>query len=365
MFFLQHAAEGSANAPARMPVCDEAAVHLEIALLAGQPELRLAEVQRALAADRNLAAWAIATAETRLGRTINRADEAGQWLVERLAIELGGIIVGETDEPPSAAISWRLPALVELLARQQFEHANFERRLEQKKLEAMKELAYGASHEINNPLANIAARAQTLMSDEQDPERRQKLNAIHRQAMRAHEMISDLMLFARPPKLNRTTFDTAGFVRKVVAALEGLARENGVSIELHQSAGAEEIFADETQLGVAFHALVTNAIEAVDEGGQVWVAVKRVEFENQSLVEITVRDNGPGISAEVRQHMFDPFFSGREAGRGLGFGLSKCWRIVTDHGGQLIVESPAGGGAEISLLLPLAANAADLPLRMC
>ena len=66
---------------------------------------------------------------------------------------------------------------------------------------ALKELAYGASHEINNPLANIAARAQTLLEDEPDPERRRKLTAIHRQAMRAHEMIADLMLFARPPKL--------------------------------------------------------------------------------------------------------------------------------------------------------------------
>jgi C4-dicarboxylate-specific signal transduction histidine kinase len=57
--------------------------------------------------------------------------------------------------------------------------------------------------------------------------------------------------------------------------------------------------------------------------------------------------------------MFDPFYSGREAGRGLGFGLSKCWRIVTDHGGQVVVHCPAGGGAEVSILLPLAINAAN------
>ena len=71
---------------------------------------------------------------------------------------------------------------------------DFEQRLEREKLEALKELAYGASHEINNPLANIAARAQTLLDDEIDPERRRKLLAIHRQALRAHEMIADLML---------------------------------------------------------------------------------------------------------------------------------------------------------------------------
>jgi C4-dicarboxylate-specific signal transduction histidine kinase len=71
-----------------------------------------------------------------------------------------------------------------------------------------------------------------------------------------------------------------------------------------------------------------------------------------------VHDDGPGISDEARRHMFDPFYSGREAGRGLGFGLSKCWRIVTDHGGQVVVQRPSVGGAEIDIMLPIALNAA-------
>ena len=73
-------------------------------------------------------------------------------------------------------------------------------KVEHAKLDAVKELAYGASHEINNPLANISARAQALLRDEADPERRRALEAIHQQALRAHEMIADLMLFARPPR---------------------------------------------------------------------------------------------------------------------------------------------------------------------
>ena len=84
--------------------------------------------------------------------------------------------------------------------------------LEAAKLDALKELAYGASHEINNPLANIAARAQTLLRDESDPERRRALEAIHQQALRAHEMISDLMLFARPPRLERGPVDVASLL---------------------------------------------------------------------------------------------------------------------------------------------------------
>src|SRR5690242_10230662 len=101
MLFLQYAAEGSADAPARVPVSDDAGLHLEIALLAAEPEVRLAEVERALAADRNLAAWALAAAEKRLGRTINRVGEAAAWLSERLVEELADVILGESGEATS------------------------------------------------------------------------------------------------------------------------------------------------------------------------------------------------------------------------------------------------------------------------
>jgi signal transduction histidine kinase len=360
MLFLQPVAVGSAqDVPVRVPVDDAAGLCLERALLAADEATRLAEVERALAADRNLANWALSTAEARSGRTVNRVDQAATWLAEHLVAELGPTLCTDVAETASGGIDSRLPALVKKLFDCEQQLADCERRLEREKLDAMKELAYGASHEINNPLANIAARAQTLLDDEQDPQRRQKLIAIHRQAMRAHEMISDLMLFARPPKLNLTSFSLPESIRKVVADLSPLAEERGVQLDCLESAPLDEISADETQLGVALHAVVKNAIEAVDEGGHVSVAIRRIDIAGQSSVEIVVRDDGPGISAEVRRHMFDPFFSGREAGRGLGFGLSKCWRIVADHGGQVVVRCPAGGGAEVSILLPLSINAAN------
>ena len=70
-------------------------------------------------------------------------------------------------------------------------------------------------------------------------------------------------------------------------------------------------------------------------------------------VQVTIRDNGPGIPVEARRHIFDPFYSGREAGRGLGFGLTKCWRIIRMHGGTVEVRSSPSGGAEFALLLPI------------
>ncbi len=223
---------------------------------------------------------------------------------------------------------------------------SFELRLEHLKLDAMKELAYGASHEINNPLANIAARAQTLLRDEKDPQRRQALGAIHKQALRAHEMISDLMLFARPPELVLKNTDIQGLIRQVTAELSDTCRQRDVRMITDLPEESVEIEADAEQLAVALGALCTNSLEAIGSAGTIEVTL-RLESPGEALhsnrgdpptreqVVIEVLDDGPGLSEQASLHLFDPFYSGREAGRGLGFGLSKCWRIVTEHGGTV------------------------------
>jgi signal transduction histidine kinase len=235
--------------------------------------------------------------------------------------------------------------------------------LEQEKLSAMKELAYGASHEINNPLANISSRAQLLMRDEVDPERRRFLATINSQAFRAHEMIADMMLFAKPPALQIETICLTRFVRETVAEL---ADDLPDSVRLDCDVpAADELVAhgDPVQLTVAFRAIWANAREAMGDCGQLRVAVRTVATAPTGVAaawgEIEIADSGPGIRPEVRRHLFDPFFSGREAGRGLGFGLSKAWRIVTEHDGQLLVTSQPGEGASFTLRLPLQAPPAE------
>lgn len=235
--------------------------------------------------------------------------------------------------------------------------ATFDQRLEQEKLAALKELAYGAGHEVNNPLANIAARAQTLLAEETHPEKRRKLVAIHRQAMRAHEMIADLMLFARPPQLVIAEFDLRAAVASVADELSDLAAEREIQIECEANRVPLLITGDQTQLAVAIGAVIKNAIEAVGANGNVQVSLRSTTSDGEAAVEVVVRDNGPGVSENVRRHIFDPFFSGREAGRGLGFGLSKCWRIVTEHRGRVVVNSDGRQGAEFTISLPLRAAA--------
>ena len=265
---------------------------------------------------------------------------------------------------------------------------SFAAAVEAAKLQALYNLAYGLSHEINNPLANIATRAQTLLLGEKDPERRKKLATINQQAFRAHEMIADLMLFARPPALVLETVDVAGLADTVVAELQEQAAEQGT--ELVRSGSSEPLVAtiDRTQIAVALRALVVNSLEAVRTGGRVEVnaecGVRNAEWKPGFKVQsskfkvdtrhstpppptphsafrtphllLSVTDTGPGIPPEVRPHIFDPFYSGREAGRGLGLGLSKAWRIVTLHGGTLTVDSPPGGGVVFTIELPMDAN---------
>jgi signal transduction histidine kinase len=221
--------------------------------------------------------------------------------------------------------------------------------LEREKLEALAEFAAGAGHEMNNPLAVISGRAQLLLRTEQDPQKRRELAIIHAQAMRVHEMIADLMLFARPPQPQRAGVDVAALCRRVIGEVSDHVHERRIVVE---SSIAEPLLlsADATQLGVALRALLDNAIEAIGEDGRITLTC--CPSNEADSVEIVVADDGPGIPPEVRRHLFDPYYSGRPAGRGLGLGLSKCWRIITNHGGTLEVESQPGHGALLRIVLP-------------
>jgi hypothetical protein len=273
--------------------------------------------------------------------------------------------------------------------------ADFAAALESAKLQALYNFAYGLSHEINNPLANIATRAQTLLIDETDADRRRKLATIVQQAFRAHEMIADLMLFARPPALRREQVDLATLTDTVVAEVQEQAAAQDTTLLRSGAAGPLWAMVDPTQIAVALKALIQNSLEAVSSGRKVDVAIiapgtqysvpsthlvvgqsptatvhqphdssppvphalpPRLATPSSALraphFHLTVTDTGPGIPPEIRPHIFDPFFSGREAGRGLGLGLSKAWRIAELHGGSIEVESEPGSHTRLSLLLP-------------
>ncbi|RCS49311.1 sensor histidine kinase [Bremerella cremea] len=222
-------------------------------------------------------------------------------------------------------------------------------RLRDEKLASLKRLAYGASHEINNPLANIASRAQALLASETNPDRRHELATIYAQAMRGYEMIADLMLFARPPvpqpKPCRLSDIAADTMRQMLPA----ARQQHTVLKLTAPEHEIELHADANQLTLALCALVRNSLEALQKGGQIVITLAETD---QSAI-MSVQDDGPGIPAEAIDVIFDPFHSGREAGRGLGFGLTKCWTIAQAHGGNVYVDSSVTPLAKVVLEIPL------------
>ena len=227
------------------------------------------------------------------------------------------------------------------------------RDLTEAKLRALAEFAAGAGHEINNPIATIVGYVGQLLPGERDADRRHALSTIGAQAYRIRDMIGDLMLFARPPAPKPQALELVEVVREVSDKFAGELASSGIRLNV-EAVPPVPIFADPVQLRVVISSLLRNSLEAVGKDGTIAIAARPLETGAPSQAFFSIADTGPGLSAPAREHLFDPFYSGRPAGRGLGFGLSKAWRIVTLHGGRIDVESPESGGVEFIVLWPAA-----------
>jgi len=195
----------------------------------------------------------------------------------------------------------------------------------------MAEFAAGAGHEINNPLATIVGRVQMLLQGEQDPQRRQMLISIGTQAYRIRDMIGDTMLFARPPSPEFADVSLSNIAHQVIEKLARQPEFKGTDIQ-SQILQEYRVRADETQLSIVISELIKNAKQA----GATQIQLSCSGKDSMALIAVT--DDGQGFSENERIQAFNPFFSGRQAGRGLGFGLSKCWQIVRQHHGSIKIN---------------------------
>jgi signal transduction histidine kinase len=254
-----------------------------------------------------------------------------------------------------------------LLARQTAQRTDwalrFEQAVESSKRAALQQFAYGLSHEINNPLANISTRAQLLMKDEPDALRRRGMERIVEQAMRAHEMIADLMFYARPPQPVFGEVDPRAMLATVIRDSVEMVRDRGIELRLVEGPPSLRVRADYGMLLEATRALVRNSIEAIAADGRVILSYETVPGDGDPAVAdeaadvadqllIRIADSGPGLSEAASRNALDPYFSGREAGRGLGVGLCRAARIAELHGGRLTL-STGPIGCTASLRIPL------------
>ena len=210
---------------------------------------------------------------------------------------------------------------------------SFQQQLHTQKMLAIKNFAYGASHEINNPLANISTRGQALLHDETDPDRRRSLNTIVAQAFRANAMIADLMLFAHPPTMKLERQNLQEILQRSIVEMTIQLEDNNIQTKLTGDSNIH-VVGNTNGLFEMFKALLQNCVDAMESGTITisWTA-------QLGQIRIEMADTGPGIATDILPVIFDPFFSGREAGRGLGFGLSKAWRIAQIHHGSLEIQN--------------------------
>jgi len=270
-----------------------------------------------------------------------------QWLT----LELDEAPIGQVGFDKSVKIKVP-PVWLSTTARLLGTALNWDQTLRESKLKALGEYAAGAGHEINNPLAAINGRTAQLLQQETDPHRKHLLQTIGAQTYRIRDMIGDSMLFARPPEIKYSKLNLTQLIESVFQQFAEEFSTRELSLWGNRAATVM-IMGDEIQLSIVIAELLRNSLNAVENGGRIEIDCRTQELRNQVCVILRIADNGSGFTDEEREHCFDPFYSGRQAGRGLGFGLSKCWRIVTQHDGRIALNESPDGMTEFVVKLPI------------
>jgi len=219
-------------------------------------------------------------------------------------------------------------------------------------------LAAELAHEIRNPLVAVQTFLQILPERLDDPEVTVDLRAVAlTELQRVARLLNELLGMARASVATFAATDLEILVEQVVRLLQVSARKKDVLLE-RAGDPLPVASADASRLKQALVNLVLNAVQASPPGKTVTVTTRTAEEANgRILVEVAVRDEGPGIPAEDRERVFDPFVTTKENGTGLGLPVTR--QIVADHGGSIAVESERGAGAVFVVRLPLAVPAVE------
>jgi two-component system NtrC family sensor kinase len=231
------------------------------------------------------------------------------------------------------------------------------------KLAAVGRLAAGVVHEINNPLATIAACAEALEQraaegafefSEAADDLKEYLGLIKSEAFRCKSITTGLLDFSRVRAGERNSVDIGEILASSANLISHQKRGGNIDIKLDVEGTLPPISVDGGQIQQAVIALGTNAIDAMPFGGTLTFRA----FQQANGVVIEIEDTGIGIAPEDMSKVFEPFFTTKEVGRGTGLGLAVCYGIITEHGGRLSVRSNLGKGTVFSILLPAAESAA-------
>jgi two-component system, NtrC family, sensor histidine kinase HydH len=243
------------------------------------------------------------------------------------------------------------------IARDMTEQRRIREQLQRRdRVTAMGELAGGIAHEIRNPLNAINIIAQRFQHEftpaEGADEYAQLARTIRSEVQRVNNIITQFLEFARPPRLSAQPCDIRTLLSESIDIVRSQAAQRRVELSLLAPEGLTVMADREKMLQVLLN-IFQNAIEALDGEG----VIKTVASRRGNIVAISIADNGPGMTEEVRQKIFNLYFTTKSSGSGLG--LSIVHQIVSEHGGEIHVASNEDGGSTFSILLPALPHGAD------
>ena len=223
--------------------------------------------------------------------------------------------------------------------------------LQKEKFAAMGQMMAGAAHELNNPLTAILGVTDLLRERATDDGTRRQIDIVLQQARRAAAIVQNLLALAVPSGQKRGRIKIDELVRKVIDSQQKSLRQRNIRVDVAVAEPLPEVEGDPRLLTQVFVNILLNAeqaISAVRESGTIRISLS--QSDSHLLVAFT--DDGPGISKEIIDKIYDPFFTTKRPGGGSGLGLTICLGVIKDHGGRIEAESPHGSGATFRIYLP-------------
>lgn len=243
---------------------------------------------------------------------------------------------------------------------------NLEDQLRQsQKMEGIGTLAGGIAHDFNNILSPILLHSEMLMDELPSADTyRHNLKEIYKSGKRARDLVQQILTFARKRTEEKIVIKSSHIVREAIKFLRSTIPTT-IEIQFDNRAKCDTVLADSTQLNQIIINLCTNAFHAMREkGGELELildnesisaskAKKMINLESGEYLKISVKDNGTGIDPNIRDKIFEPYFTTKDVGEGTGFGLATVHGIVQSYRGDIIVESKVGKGSTFHVYIPL------------
>jgi PAS domain S-box-containing protein len=260
-------------------------------------------------------------------------------------------------------VTWRVEREQELADSYRLLEDTQAKLVQASKLSAMGEIGAGIAHELNQPITIIQGFAQRICRHPEAPiqQHLDELQIIVDEASRMARIVDNIRTFARQSNFKPEPVDPLTPLKNALELLKAQLKVLGIDVTLAADTHLPQIEADRARLQQVFLNLIVNARDALGElpGGRLKQIRIKVDGEGDSL-NYQIEDTGPGIPPEIRERVFEPFYTSKEPGQGTGLGLSIAYGIVQDHKGEIKLEQGTGGGARFIIRLPVL-KTHDLP----